>query len=317
MSDISIFFATDLHGSLVCFKKFLAAPEFYGADVTILGGDMTGKMMVPVVREPGGTYRARFAGSEVRVPEDGVAGLETQIADGGFYPYRTDPDELEELRGHPDRVDNLFARLMVETIHRWGRLADERYRGTDRIVYVAPGNDDPFEIDAALAEEPRFRVVEGEVAVLDSGQEMLSTGFSNRTPWSTHREKGESDLRESIDTMAAGIEAMDTAIFNIHVPPHNTGLDTGPDIDPHTWEQRSTLGQGHMKPVGSVAVREAIEVHQPLLSLHGHIHESRGTFRMGRTLCINPGSDYGDGILRGCLVTVSEGRVRGFQLTSG
>ena len=146
---------------------------------------------------------------------------------------------------------------------------------------------------------------------------MLSIGFSNRTPWDTHREMDEADLGKRIAGMTSGIGSIDSAIFNIHVPPYNTGLDTGPDIDPHTWEQKATMGQGHTKPVGSIAVREAIEEFQPLLSLHGHIHESRGTFRLGRTLCINPGSDYGDGILRGCLVHLDGTTVRGFQLTSG
>jgi len=315
--ELTLFFATDLHGSLVCFRKFLAAPDFYGADVAILGGDMTGKMVVPVIARPGGGYRARLAGRDIEATEDEVAVLEELIADSGFYPYRTDPDETAELQAHPEHVDELFVRLMAETLRRWNALAEEKYSGTDRVIIVAPGNDDPFEIDEVLVELPRFRVVEESVTVLREPYEMLATGYSNLTPWSTHRELPEEELRDRIDKLAAGIASMETAIFNIHVPPYNTGLDTGPDVDPHTWEQRSTMGQGHTKPVGSVAVREAIEAHHPVLSLHGHIHESRGSHRLGRTLCVNPGSDYGDGILRGALVHLAGTEVRGFQLTSG
>ena len=314
--QLTIFFATDLHGSLVCFKKFLSAPDFYAADIAILGGDMTGKMLIPVIRKPGG-YRAVVAGKEVEATEDEVERLETVIADSGFYPYRTDPEELAELQERPERVDELFVRLMADTLRRWGELADERYRGTDRVIYIAPGNDDPFGIDEVLAEIPRFWVVESEVTILGGPYEMLATGYSNKTPWDTHRELPEQVLRDRIDKLAARVSSMETAIFNIHVPPYNTGIDTGPDIDPHTWEQKATMGHGHTKPVGSVAVREAIEAHQPLLSMHGHIHESRGSFRLGRTLCVNPGSDYGDGILRGCLVHLVGGHIRGFQLTSG
>jgi Icc-related predicted phosphoesterase len=315
--DFTLFFATDLHGSMACFKKLLAAPDFYGADVAILGGDMTGKMVIPVVAAPGGRYRARVAGKEIEAGPDDVAALETRIADGGFYPYRTNPDEVAELQADPARVEALFASLMADTLRTWNDLAERRYAGTDRVVLVAPGNDDPWDIDDVLAELPRFRVVEGEATTLGDRYEMIATGYSNTTPWSTHRELPEDELREVIDKAAARVSSMETAIFNIHVPPYNTGLDTGPDIDPHTWEQKATMGQGHTKPVGSHAVREAIETHQPLLSLHGHIHESRGTFRLGRTLCVNPGSDYGDGILRGALVTLTGPRVRGFQLTSG
>jgi Icc-related predicted phosphoesterase len=315
--ELTIFFATDLHGSLVCFKKFLSAPDFYGADVNILGGDMTGKMVIPVVSQPGGGYKARVAGKEIEATAAEVANLERVIADGGFYPYRTDPDEVAGLTADPSGIDRLFEMLMAETLRRWNDLADERYQGTDRVIFIAPGNDDPFEIDEVLSGLPRFHVIEGEVTVLREPYEMLATGYSNVTPWRTHRELPEEDLRERIDKIAAGISSLETAVFNIHVPPYNTGIDAGPDIDPHTWEQHSTMGHGHTRPVGSHAVREALEAYQPLLSLHGHIHESRGSFRLGRTLCVNPGSDYGDGILRGCLVNLVKGQVRGFQLTSG
>jgi len=314
---LSVFFATDLHGSLACFRKFLSAADFYGADVSILGGDMTGKMVIPVVSKPSGGYRARLAGRDIEVDDGSVDALETQIADAGFYPYRTDPDEVAELKEHPERVDDLFDMLMASTLRRWAELAERKYAGTDRVIFVAPGNDDPYEIDDVLLGLPRFRVVENEVTVLRQPHELLSTGYSNTTPWNTHRELPEAELRDRIDKIAARVTSMETAIFNIHVPPYNTGLDQGPDVDPHTWEQRSTMGQGHTKPVGSRAVREAIEAHQPLVSLHGHIHESRGSARLGRTLCINPGSDYGDGILRGTLVHLEGSKVRGFQLTSG
>jgi Icc-related predicted phosphoesterase len=73
-----------------------------------------------------------------------------------------------------------------------------------------------------------------------------------------------------------------------------------------------------MAPVGSTAVREAIERQRPLLGLHGHVHESAGVEKIGRTVCINPGSDYGDGILRGAIVELDRDRgVRNWQLTQG
>ena len=313
----TIFFATDIHGSRVCFRKFLAAPDFYGADIAILGGDMTGKMVVPVVRHTGGRFRAKMAGKEVEVPEDEVASLETRIADGGFYPYRTDPDELADLQALPERVDELFDSLIAATLREWGELAEEKYKGTDRTLYAAPGNDDPTFVNDVLAELPRFELVDGGVTTIGDRHEMLATSYSNPTPWNTHRELGEAELKGWIDELAGGIGTMETAIFNIHPPPYNTGIDEGPEIDTGTWKQNTSMGQALTKPVGSRAVREALEAHQPLLSLHGHIHESRGTARLGRTLCVNPGSDYGDGVLRGCLIHLAGGEDKGFQLTSG
>ena len=72
-----------------------------------------------------------------------------------------------------------------------------------------------------------------------------------------------------------------------------------------------------MQPVGSTACRETIERYQPLLGLHGHLHESRGTFQLGRTLCINPGSEYSEGVLRGALIELEGGQVKNYQLTTG
>lgn len=314
---LTIFFATDVHGSRVCFRKFLAAPDFYGADVAILGGDMTGKMVVPIVRHAKDRFRAKIAGKQVEVSEDKLASLETKIADSGFYPYRTDPDELAEFQARPERVDELFNDLIAATLREWGELAEEKYRGTDRVVYAAPGNDDPYFVNDILMELPRFQLVDGDVTTIAERYEMLTTSYSNPTPWATHREVSEAELGEYIDKLAGKIESMQTAIFNVHPPPFNTGIDEGPEIDTTTWKQNTSMGQALTKPVGSKAVRDALEYHQPLLSLHGHIHESRGTVRLGDTLCVNPGSDYGDGVLRGCLIHLADGKVKGFQLTSG
>lgn len=315
---VSLFFATDIHGSEICFKKFLGAADFYGADVSILGGDMTGKMIVPLVRKAAQRFEATMAGQTIIAKtDDEVSALEAKIRDAGFYPYRTDPDEISELQGDAERVDRIFHDEMQRTLVRWGVLADGKLAGTDRVIYVAPGNDDPFFIDEIIEGIPRFRLVEEQVVTLPGGHDMISTGFSNRTPWDTHREIEEGDLKEKIDKLAAQVSDMSRAIFNIHVPPYDTTIDEGPDIHPETWDQKTSMGRAMTKPVGSRGVRAALEEHQPLLSLHGHIHESRGVVRVGRTLAINPGSDYGDSVLRGCIVLLSGGRISGHQLTSG
>lgn len=316
--QVTVFFATDVHGSDICFKKFLAAPQFYGADIAILGGDMTGKMVVPVIALGGERYKAKIAGKEVfAAGSDELARLEGQIRNTGFYPYRTDPDEMATMADHPGRVDSIFQHEMEATLRRWGELAERKLAGTDVALYVAPGNDDPYFIDDVLRELPRFRLVEGEVVEIAGRYEMLATGYSNRTPWNTHREIEEEDLRERIDKMAAQMQDLESAVFNIHVPPYESTIDEGPDINPETWEQKTVLGRSMTKPVGSHSVRAAIDEYQPMLSLHGHIHESRGVVRLGRTLAINPGSDYGDSVLRGAIVNIEDGRVIGHQLTAG
>jgi len=171
-------------------------------------------------------------------------------------------------------------------------------------IITAPGNDDPYEVDDLIRERGGDRVVlmEGEVTEIAPGHEMLSTGWSNHTPWNTHREFDEPVIREHIDAMASRLVHPEAAIFNIHVPPYDTTLDTAPVLD-ETFTVQTSMGNQLMAPVGSTAVREAIEAHQPLASLHGHIHESGGSVRIGRTVAINAGSEYGEGVLRGVLFT--------------
>ena len=316
-TDLLLFFATDIHGSRVCFKKFLSSLEFYGADVALLGGDMTGKMIVPIVHQGGGRYQAQVAGQDMSLPETEVPELEGRLADAGYYPRKMERDEYTDLEAHPERVEELFAQSMVATLRDWNDLAEKKYAGTDTVIYVAPGNDDPWLIDEELANLSRFQLLENRVVSLAGRYEMLATGFATPTPWNTHREVSEEELRSRIDGLAKQLKSVPTSIFNLHDPPYNTGIDEGPDLDPVTLKSRGGMGQASTVPVGSKAVKEAIEEYQPMLALHGHIHESRGAVRVGRTLCINPGSEYGDRVLRGCLVQLADGEVSGFQLTSG
>jgi Icc-related predicted phosphoesterase len=316
-NDLVLFFATDIHGSRLCFRKFLSSLAFYSADVAILGGDMTGKMIVPIVHQGQGRYLAHVSGQETTLPEAEVPELEGRLADAGYYPHKMERDEYLDLEAHPERVDDLFAKAMLATLRDWNDLAEKKYAGTDTKIYVAPGNDDPWFIDAEIAQLPRFELLENRVVTLAGRYEMLATGYATPTPWNTHREVSEEELGKRIDELAKQLHSVPSAIFNLHDPPYNTGIDEGPDLDPVTLRSRGGMGQAATLPVGSKAVKAAIEEYQPMLALHGHIHESRGAVRIGRTLCINPGSEYGDRVLRGCLVQLADGEVSSFQLTSG
>ena len=103
----------------------------------------------------------------------------------------------------------------------------------------------------------------------------------------------------------------------MHVPPYDSGIDSAPELDENMRPKLGPGGQVMITPVGSTAVRKAIESYQPMLSLHGHVHEARGFVKIGKTLCLNPGSEYLEGILRGVLIQIDKGKVRDFIFTSG
>ena len=314
-SERTIFFASDLHGSEVCFKKFVAAAKFYGADTLLLGGDVSAKIVVPVVRSGGGGYQAEFHGHAERLDESTVEDFERRAWNSGLYTERMDPDEYRHYADNPAEVEQLFDRVMRRTVQRWLEYAKTRLADSSVIIYNAPGNDDPAAVDEVLLAhgDERVRFVEGEIA---PGMEMLSTGYTNVTPWDTHREYSEEQIAEHLGAMTAKLSNPETAIFNIHVPPYNSRLDTAPLLG-QDLKVKTAAGAAMTAPVGSTSVRKAIEDVQPLLSLHGHIHESGGSVKIGRTTAINVGSEYGEGVLRGVLITVGEGRLVGFQAVSG
>lgn len=314
----TLFFATDLHGSEVCWRKFVAAADFYGIDVLILGGDFTGKLVIPVVAQGGGRYTARFMSKDHDLAADDLPGFFRRVADSGFYPVSMEPDRYAEVRADPALVDELFQGLMVERLVDWIRHARERLDGTDVRIYTAPANDDPYYIDDVIAEHggDRFLNVEDQVVELAPGHEMISTGYTNRTPWDTPREFDEDVIEAHVDQMVARLENVETAVFNLHPPPYGTALDPAPRLDENLQVVTSS-GATVMDHVGSKAVTSVIERHQPLLSLHGHIHESAGRVLIGRTTAINPGSEYGEGVLKGAIVRIGGGRIHSYQATSG
>jgi Icc-related predicted phosphoesterase len=312
---LRLFFTTDVHASEVCYIKFLNAAQFYKADVLILGGDITGKMVVPIIQQGNGKYVAELHGSQQVVEGSGLQKLVQAIKNSGYYPYLTDEAEFESLRQDRSKVDELFKKLMVETVRRWVKLAEERLAGKNVRVYISPGNDDIFEIDEALSSSNYVINPEEKVVEVD-GYEMITWGFVNPTPWKSPRELPEEELYKRIEAMASQVKDMRRCIYNLHCPPYDTPLDVAIKLD----EQLRPVirgGEPELIHVGSIAVRRSIEQHQPLLGLHGHIHESRAACKIGRTLCLNPGSEYGEGILRGALVELEDDRVKFYLLTQG
>jgi Icc-related predicted phosphoesterase len=313
--ELAIFFATDLHGSNLCFKKFVGAAKFYGASVLVLGGDVTGKMVVPIARQDDGTYLTAFAGRETRLDSEEVDKFEQRMGDMGYYPALMSEPEFQGIRDDARKQEELFHTLIQKRLEEWVAYARPRLAEQGVKCFAAPGNDDSFFVDEVLSSSGAIEVLEDRVVELD-GLEILTTGWSNETPWKTERECSEPELRAKIMAMIERLREPAAAIFNIHVPPHNTTLDQCPELDE---ELRPVHRGGNpiMTSAGSTAVRELIEAYQPALGLHGHIHEGRGVARIGRTVCVNPGSSYTEGMLNGSLIRIKGAEIKDVQLTQG
>jgi uncharacterized protein len=312
-----LYYASDVHGSEKLWRKFMNAAAFYDVDALVMGGDLTGKVLVPVVERKPGRWSARVFGKEQKAKgEEELAELERRIRFNGFYPLRCDPDELARLSADDVYRGERFREAMRAELQRWVGLAHEKLAGIGVTCYVMPGNDDEIDIDDVIEAAPDPIVACEGRAVSVGDYQMLSSAWTNPTPWDSPRELSEVELAEKLDKLATGLDPDVPAIFNLHCPPYDTGLDLAPEL---TDDLRVVTegGEPKMIPVGSRAVREFIGQHRPVLALHGHIHESRAAVRLGPTLCVNPGSAYSEGVLDGIVVELEEDRVVSYQLVSG
>ena len=320
-ADRTIFYVADIHGSDVAFRKWLNAGRFYGAQVLVVGGDLTGKVLLPIYPSPGGsgswtaTWRGRPVQLETRAEVDALI---RSARDEGAYGYVTTPDEVAAIQASPDLERATFTRLKLEALSEWMDLADQRLAdGSIRAVVMA-GNDDPPEIDEVLAEARCLEDVGGAVVEIAPGIHMASVGESTPTPWRTPRELSDDDLGARVATTVDGLPTGGRTIWNLHMPPHATGIDAAPELDADLRVQYDATGEPRMRPVGSRSIRQLIQERQPTLALHGHIHEGRGRYKVGETIGANPGSQYQDGVLLGVLIRISAARgVQDLAFTAG
>jgi len=314
-----ILYASDFHGSNAFYRKFLSAALQYQANVIITGGDLTGKAMIPVIHQGGGKYQGYLFGRKEQpsTPEE-LNKLTQTISNVGFYPVVLEPDEAQMLESDPAIMGKRFEEEMCRRIREWLELYVEKLGDKGIPLYFLPGNDDLYSIDKIIAEFEGDSIYnpDGRRFWLDEHHELVGMANSNITPWHCTRDTEEDELQQKLDGLAAMLEKPHQAVMVLHVPPYNAGIDVCPELDANLQIVHHG-GQVMMKPVGSPAVRKTIETVQPLLTLHGHIHEAAGHSRIGNTLCINAGSEYAEGIMKGAIINLEPDRVKGHVLISG
>ncbi len=312
-----IFFATDIHGSERCFRKWLNAGPVYGANCVVLGGDITGKSLVPLC-QVNSHWEGEVGGRSVTAEGDEeLQALVRKIADKGSYARLSTPDEREQLTSDPAAFEKAFAEAIRDRVQQWVELADKRLADSPIDFYVMLGNDDDEELAAILRSSSKLRYAEGGIVKLPGDHEMVSVGYSTPTPWNTPRECSEEELAKRIDEVAHGLERPETAVLNLHCPPRDTNLDQAPQLDADLRPVVTPGGYAVMS-VGAMSVRKAIENSGAALGLHGHVHESPGGQEIGRATCVNPGSEYAEGVLRGAIVDLTaDGEVKRWQITQG
>ncbi len=309
---IKLFFVTDIHGSNVCYRKFLNALPIYGADVAVMLGDLTGKVLVPLVEKGPDKWECTLMGQYREINgADELAAIKKVVENAGYYWVHQTREEFEDTRADPAKIDALFKSLVFNRIQEWLDLADERLEGKPHQMYMCPGNDDWFVIDDMIDNAKLVHPCDKRVVMIDN-HEMITSSASNPTPWDTPREMDEESLEKHLRELVTLVKNHETAIYNFHVPPYGYSLDLCPKLD-----ENLTMAAEEKIHAGSIGAKKVIEENQPLLGLFGHIHESRGAQKAGRTLLINPGSEYSEGILKGVIIMLDKKKVKDYVFTSG
>jgi Icc-related predicted phosphoesterase len=168
-----------------------------------------------------------------------------------------------------------------------------------------------------LSESDYVIYPEGKIMSVDDKHEMTSVGYSNMTPWNCPGDITEEELAARLEKATSSLSDPRTSLFNFHCPPYDTQIDVAPKLDKDLRPVLTPGGEPDMAHVGSTAVRQIIEKLQPLAGLHGHIHESRGLSKVGKSVCFNPGSEYVTGILRGLILNLSDKKLDNYVFTEG
>ena len=308
-------FSTDFHGSETVWRKFLNSAKYFDLDALVMSGDMTSKVIVPIIKRNDGKYDAHFLGEDHVLDKSELPEFEKECRMVAYMPYRTTPEEAAHIAADEQYREDLFERLECQTMETWLSLIPDRVPDGVRII-MSPGNDDKFAIDEVIRAYDRVIFGEEEVVHLDDEHEVLCFGWSNPTPFNSPRECPEEEMEARLEATVAKVQNLKTAVFCIHVPPFESIIDEAPAVDE---QMRQVVRGAHqvMVPVGSKAVRKIIEKHQPLVALHGHIHESPGFVRIGRTQCLNPGSEYNEGIFKGYLVEIKGDKILQLRRVEG
>lgn len=311
---MKILFLSDIHGSNLIFEKALNAISKFGIDIFIISGDLSGKDIRPIIKD-GDRYITEIDSKTVSLTLTSAKEFEKHLADLGHYFFNTTYKEFEALKKDDSSIMHILNLKILSRLEFWILRIINQINTSKTQVIISPGNDDIQQIDDLLFSFESQGILTGiKSPVIIDNFDIITLDYSNITPWNTERELSEKMLGKLINEKIKKIRNVENCIFNFHCPPINTKLDLAPEIDKNLKYDIKPGGLNFIH-TGSSAVYNSILKYQPLLSLHGHIHESKGFDYVGRTLSLNPGSEHDKGILNAYVVDISsQGTIENFFL---
>ena len=302
-----ILFLCDLHGSEILLNKAILATSSYDIDLLILSGDIAGKDIRPIIKNKD-KYILEYEGEKQTFTQKEVENIKVKLCGLGHYYFDISLDDYRILE--KDKIFKILDNKILERVDNWLNKVISLIDLQRTSVIITPGNDDILGIDELIKKAETNGLhygLKGPIKIEDF--EIVSLDYTNHTPWKTMREMSEEELEIAIKERIENVKDFDNTIFNFHCPPYNTKLDIAPEVDDNL---RFVINPGrgfHYIHVGSISILNSIRKYQPLLSLHGHIHESQGFDYIGKTLSLNPGSEFNKGILNAYIIEISKGGI--------
>ncbi len=329
---LRILLVSDLHGSSVVYGKLSNAIKFYKADVVVFAGDLTGKALVPIIRDDGSfslgsgvsKYLVNVFGDVKAVGDKDLDKVVKDLRGRGYYPLVTDKAGYEELASNRDRVRETFIKLMINALEEDLGKVVTRYREAGVKLLIMPGNDDYPEIADYVRKQASDVLVPIDEDVVElNGYYFLGFGYSTPTPWNTPREVSEEELRARVERLIGNVDQsrLSRLIMVIHDPPYNTLIDQAYQLS-KDFKPMIRGGEFLRTHVGSKSVRALIEEYSPLMGMHGHIHEAPGIDYVksntgAKVPVINAGSEYSEGVLRAAYLIIEDNKLKNYFLIRG
>ena len=314
MGKLKLLLVSDLHGSETAYRKLANAVKYYKVDAVVFAGDLAGKVLVPVIKI-GDSYKIPLISEDKLFKGSEAEGKIKELRGSGYHVRVVTEEEYERMKSDKDYLDKVLNETLTNDIVEYLNIIDERYRQQGVKMYLIPGNDDPIDVINGVNSRQWGSIIPFDENIVNLNSHILvGFGYSNITPWNTHRELSEEEMYERLSRLMNKLDNSEYSktILVIHAPPYGTVIDQAPMLTSDLRVVRRG-GEVVLTHVGSTSVKRIIEEYKPLMGLHGHIHESGGVDAIKvngvKIPIFNAGSEYQFGVLRGIIISIDGNKV--------
>lgn len=280
---MKILYTADLHGNQILVEKLVKLSNY--SDTLILGGDLCATHFIPII-DDGSEITLYEFNRAVRLENSKQALIQKEkLFQNGFISWYGSLKNFRKLN-----KEEYQTKIQEKSL----RATLNKLKTSFENILLILGNDDSSALEKNLNKNKNKKVTNlNEKVIKLNGYEFVGFSYVPITPFNTYFELTEFELERRLKPLLSRIKNYSSSVWIFHSPPYNSGLDL------------TAFG-----PVGSKSIKHFIQERQPKLFLCGHIHESPNLVKLGKTICINPGSEPNLGLLKAVLIDLNRMRIK-------